>query len=405
MKQFTSLFCAILAATAAQAVELPVVTDVTLSQDSSTRVVTVNYTLSGTNAIITFDALTNGVSIGGENIHYVVGDVNKLVQPGQRALYWQARRSWPDQKVQNAFQARVTAWSESSPPDYMVVDLARPGTVNWYESAGTLPNGGLTNDIYRTEKLVLRRIHASGESYWMGSGGTDANATPHEVSLTKDFYIGVFEYTCGQRRLIRPANARDITDEVATLPAGAINRDYVVGTEAGMRTVQADVDQYVWPDHGHAVSPDSQLGLLRTLAGGKFAFDLPTEAQWEFAARAGTTTKMYNGDGGVDAVAWYSGNAGGVRHRVGEKEPNAWGLYDMYGNVVEVVLDWYTADITSFTLDPAGPTQANSTGKVVARGGSWAWDEQETCSTYRDYQNPNGEYGSARGARICWTIE
>lgn len=109
MKQFTSLFCAILAATAAQAVELPVVTDVTLSQDSSTRVVTVNYTLSGTNAIITFDALTNGVSIGGENIHYVVGDVNKLVQPGQRALYWQARRSWPDQKVQNAFQVRGTA--------------------------------------------------------------------------------------------------------------------------------------------------------------------------------------------------------------------------------------------------------------------------------------------------------
>ena len=97
---------------------------------------------------------------------------------------------------------------------------------------------------------------------------------------------------------------------------------------------------------------------------------LPTEAEWEYAARAGSTTKYYWGNGAPDAYAWYDGNSGQKTHPVGQKQPNAWGLYDMSGNVWEWCSDWYNEDYyaNSPAQDSKGPS--SGTGRVL-RGGSW----------------------------------
>jgi formylglycine-generating enzyme required for sulfatase activity len=107
---------------------------------------------------------------------------------------------------------------------------------------------------------------------------------------------------------------------------------------------------------------------------GKVGMRLPTEAEWEYAARAGSTASRY---GSVDAIAWYDGNSGKKTHPVGQKQANAWGLFDMLGNVFQWTSDWYGDYGPGEVRDPAipiGPSGiellANGRGRVT-RGGSW----------------------------------
>jgi formylglycine-generating enzyme required for sulfatase activity len=105
---------------------------------------------------------------------------------------------------------------------------------------------------------------------------------------------------------------------------------------------------------------------------------LPTEAEWEYAARAGSTGARY---GDLDRVAWHSANSGGKTHEVGQKEPNAFGLYDMLGNVWQWVADWYAEYTGGSQRDPAGP----STGQSRAlRGGSWVNDPRNVRASFRN---------------------
>jgi len=127
------------------------------------------------------------------------------------------------------------------------------------------------------------------------------------------------------------------------------------------------------------------------LPGGEFR--LPTEAEWEYAARAGTNTMFYFGDNvaGLSKYAWYSDNSDGKTHPVGQLKPNVWGLYDIHGNVWEWCQDWYESEY--YSKSPSKNPQGPSSGTYrVLRGGSWSVDPPYCRSALRYWNNPGSWY-------------
>jgi len=121
------------------------------------------------------------------------------------------------------------------------------------------------------------------------------------------------------------------------------------------------------------------------IVAGSTGYRLPTEAQWEYACRAGSTSAYYTGDSISSDTGWYISNSGNKTHEVGLKPPNAWGLYDMYGNVYEWCWDWYGAYPRGPQTNPMGV----SSGSVrVIRGGAWNGSAQIIRSAYRGYPSP-----------------
>ena len=158
----------------------------------------------------------------------------------------------------------------------------------------------------------------------------------HAVTLTKAFYLGKFAVTQEQYAQVMGTNPSGFKG--ANLPVESVPWD---DAQAFCRKVSEKTGQTV---------------------------RLPTEAEWEFACRAGTTTAYYT-EADVGQAAWNEENSNGTTHPVGQKEPNAWGLYDMHGNVWEWCQDWYGGYEAGTATDPQGP----GTGTYrVLRGGSWA---------------------------------
>ena len=130
---------------------------------------------------------------------------------------------------------------------------------------------------------------------------------------------------------------------------------------------------------------------------GAGTYRLPTEAEWEYAARAGTTGDRY---GNLNAIAWYADNSGVARpHPVGQKAPNAWGLHDMLGNVWEWVEDWYDSYPGGAVTDPRGP---GSGSHRVHRGGGWLINAGYCRSSNRNYDTPGDRFFN-RGFRLLRT--
>jgi len=134
----------------------------------------------------------------------------------------------------------------------------------------------------------------------------------------------------------------------------------------------------------------------------KNGFRLPTEAEWEYACRAGTTTVYYtgNGDETLQTAAWYRDNSDKRTHPVGQKEPNTWGLYDMLGNVWEWCNDWYSEDYyrKSPEVNPRGPEKGTF---VVIRGGAWAYYPYPTRSSHRGFIKPTFKYNYIGFRIVC----
>ena len=380
---------AMLAALSASAA--PTVTGVTMTQKSTQRV-EVKYTLNE-DAVVTFDVLTNApggawVSIGHENVTHLSGDVNRLVTgAGEHTLYWSADRSWVEDPARPAnVKAQVRAWSTNAPPPYMVIDLAIAENSNstadfirYYESAEQLPDGGLTNDIYRTERLVMRRIPAKDVIWRMGCPSTEkwfqwgngGKQTTHYVTLSADYYMAVLETTAAQYRYFNAS----FTSSVLFFPAVGVS----------FNSLRGDASTYGYD----SVDPSSPMQTLRTRTG--LAFDLPTEAQWEYACRAGSSGMFspnisITGNNRTDefaSIGWCettesAQTQSNVRYRGGEKQPNAWGLYDMHGNVKELCLDWFVSDLGSASV--TDPKAASGSNKVL-RGGAAGWCWQYQCTS------------------------
>ena len=394
----------------AAAAALPVVENVRMEQDAGSRQVTISYDLVGAPAIVTFDVETNGVSIGTIHLDYAVGDVHRTVQPGAgRRIYWQADKGWPGHVLAAAgASAKVTAWPLETPPPYMVLHLVNPNDVRHYATPWELPGGGVTNDLYKTDALVLRRIPAKDVEWTMGSptnapgviaDGYDGRSreTPHQVTLTNDFYIGVYELT--QKQWLR---VKGTYPTYATADKGAYletDRDVHPADCVSWTDIRGMNAALGWPQNDE-VDPAQFMGMLRAYSG--MRFDLPTEAEWEYACKAGTMSALYpnhelfaNGNqcALLEPVAVFIANArrrGGdvyASEPVGTKEPNAWGLYDMLGNVYEWCLDRAGGNdgaALAMAADAVVSPRGKATGDYrVKRGGCMAGAPIYTRSTYR----------------------
>jgi formylglycine-generating enzyme required for sulfatase activity len=217
----------------------------------------------------------------------------------------------------------------------------------------------LGDPVVNSVSMLLVPIPA-GE-FQMGSPDSDSNAfrfekPQHLVKITKPFYLNVYEVTQQQY-------------------------EKVMGSKPShFKGPQNPVEQVSWND---AVEFCRKLSEQESVE-----YRLPTEAEWEYACRAGTTTKYSFGDSESELgdYAWYSENASGTTHPVGGKKPNAWGLYDMHGNVFEWCQDWYGDYHRAATVtDPTGPSNGSYR---VYRGGGWGSDSVNCRSAYRDGNSP-----------------
>lgn len=255
-------------------------------------------------------------------------------------------------------------------PLYMVIDLSGGSNAMKYPVSylDAVPSGGWS-DVYKTTKIVLRRIRKG--SFVMGSpdgeeGRYREDEVQHKVTLSKDFYIGVFEVTQKQYTLIMGKSLSWSSDYGMgdSYPTYLVSYNDLRGPTQGAK----------WPP-STSVDDSSFMGVIRKRTG-LVLLDLPTEAQWEYACRAGSVD-MFAGTGAIATMGWYDNNSGGKCHIVGGKNANAWGLFDMHGNVQEWTRDWFSHPSDVAVVDPA-PDNSHAEGCRVRRGGSW-YDSANGC--------------------------
>lgn len=259
-------------------------------------------------------------------------------------------------------------------PKYCVVDLQGGADASSYPVVymENVPDGGWS-DVYKTEKLVLRRIDP----------GTVVMDGGVKAQISSPYYIGIFELTESQYAHVVGGTSNSM------LPKARLSWESIRGAGA----------DYDWPNSS-AVKGDTFLGLLRAKTGA--VFDIPTEAQWEYACRAGTKSLFNNGgsdEGSLMGLGRFwenrkdgiGGHSGGdwssCATVVGVYLPNAWGLYDMHGNVREWCLDW-RGDLPTGGRDPVGPVSGSCR---VFRGGCFDDGYLSCTSSVRPVYDPYNE--------------
>jgi len=407
----------------------------------------VKYTTVGEPAVITIDVLTNGVSAGAAARLCITGEVNRLVQPGAHTAVLRTTgvlANIPDKDV----SVSVRAWATNCPPDYLVISLTNKNeAARYYLTAEDVPDG-VTHARYKKSHLVMRKIPAANVEWRMGSpeleigragrfginGGTpyQNRETPHYVRLTEDYYLGIYTVTYGQHKnavgnfsygMWGNADYADYrADDLPLAPAQFASLRSMFHESSGNKCADncSSYNNY-WPRDGHALDTNNTPKCEHSNYPGKytpylrswrdntgFEFDLPTDAQWEFACRAETSGRTYTSGNvrtreaempeNLGDIAWTVENSSNTTHNcalphpVGQKLPNGYGLYDMIGNVWEFCLDKQDPISGTFeeaAVDPDGGMFVNirSIDRVI-RGGSCNSDIRCCRSAMRGLSNP-----------------
>ena len=203
----------------------------------------------------------------------------------------------------------------------------------------------------------------------MGSTSSEAFSDEHpmtRVRISRGFWLGKYEVTQSEWQGVMGTNLSEFSG-----------------------CGQCPVENVSWND------AQAFIRILNGRSGGS-QYRLPTETEWEYAARAGTRGDRY---GNVAAVAWYGEGFDGRTHPVGEKAPNAWGLYDMLGNVYEWVADWYGDYPGGTVTDPKGPASGSYR---VNRGGNWIFSARYCRASARGFNSPGIRF-SDLGFRLLRT--
>jgi formylglycine-generating enzyme required for sulfatase activity len=204
----------------------------------------------------------------------------------------------------------------------------------------TAPKAQTSSDEQRTKSLAELSnsfVKIAAGEFMMGSENGDVDEKPvHRVRISQGFEMGKYEVTQAQWEAVMGSNPSEFKG--ANLPVENVSWD--------------DAQEFIKRLNGHNDG---------------YVYRLPTEAEWEYACRAGSTG---NYAGKLGAMAWYDLNSSNVTHPVGQKQPNGFGLYDLHGNVWEWCMDWYVVNYYSQSprVDPTGPSKSLSR---VRRGGGW----------------------------------
>ena len=255
--------------------------------------------------------------------------------------------------------------------------------------------------------IGMKLVEIKPGSFVMGSPGLASVAgrfvdeIQHKVTLTKRFFIGTTDVTRGQfAAFVKDSGYRteaEIDDWAFTFDGMSFIKVY------GNSWRHPGFDQS--DDHPAVdISWNDATAFCNWLSRkeGKH-YRLPTEAEWEYACRAGTTTKYNTGDEdeALGAAGWYLDNSDQATHPVAQKKPNAWGLYDMHGNAWQWCSDWYDNYPNGDTTDPHGP----ATGEFrILRGGSWSYSATYCRASCRDSRPPEGRDGGI-GFRVVMDAE
>jgi formylglycine-generating enzyme required for sulfatase activity len=230
-----------------------------------------------------------------------------------------------------------------------------------------------------TNSIGMEFVLIPAGTFMMGSPDSDAKAPnnekpAHRITISQPFYLGKYPITQAQWEAIMGNNLSQFK--------GSLNRP---------------VEAVFWND------AQAFLRELNKREGGG-DYRLPTEAQWEYACRAGTQLDRYGSD--LDAIAWYKVNSGRATHEVGQKLPNDWGLYDMLGNVSEWVQDRYAGSYyqhSPIITDPQGPDYSLFSIRVL-RGGSWRDNAWNVRAAYRDWLPPGLLQDNSVGFRCLSSV-